>query len=141
MRDKSTRRPPNFRQPTPRQQAMRPGTMAESAAEALGLKALVFVTEDEGRLFRFLAECFGAGAGNRIIFCLAIVLGLFPCAFNPALLLQSDKGRVERALVQVEQILRYVLQTCGDSVSMLRPHGCECSEDDQIEGALQKLDA
>lgn len=56
MRDKSTRRPPNFRQPTPRQQAMRPGTMAESAAEALGLKALVFVTEDEGRLFRFLAE-------------------------------------------------------------------------------------
>lgn len=56
MRDKSTRRPPNFRQPVTRTQVKRPGTITESAAEALGLQALVFLTEDEGRLLRFLTE-------------------------------------------------------------------------------------
>lgn len=34
----------------------RPGTISRDAAEAVGLKALLFVTEDEGRLFRFLTE-------------------------------------------------------------------------------------
>lgn len=66
MRDKSTRMPPNFRQPAAgspvarspaaRNQGKRPGTITESAAEALGLQALVFIVEDEGRLSRFLAE-------------------------------------------------------------------------------------
>ena len=57
MQDKTRLRPPGKPRANPGHRAAKTaGTITRSAAEELGLKALLFLAEDEGRLIRFLAE-------------------------------------------------------------------------------------
>ena len=72
---------------------------------------------------------------------IAIAFGLAPGSFDAALLFQADEGGVERSLIQVEGLIGDLEETGRDGVGVLRPHGGEGSENDQVECTLQDLHA
>src|SRR5580698_1758860 len=89
--------------------------------------------------FGFGRELSPAGARQRVKLCFAIVFGDAPFRRNPAALFKAQKRGVKRALIQLEQILRDLLDAHGDSVAVLRAHRVERFEDDQIQRALQNF--
>ena len=82
-----------------------------------------------------------AGLRDGVVLRLAIALGPLPRALDPPLLLEADQGGVQRALIQRERIVRHLLEAGGEPVGMLRPHGRQGAQDDEIERALQQLHA
>lgn len=78
---------------------------------------------------------------DGVVLGLAVVLGPLPRTANPALLLEAHECCVQGALVEGERVVRHLGQPCRQTVGMLRPHGRECTEDDEVERALQELDA
>ena len=53
------------------------------------------------------------------------------------MLLKSDQGRINRALVKIQGVPRDLLQPVGDPIGMLRTHGGKGAEDHEVESALQ----
>ena len=62
-------------------------------------------------------------------------------SLDPTLLFEADEGGIERPLFQREGMLGDLLEPRGDAVGVLRPHRGERPQDDQVERALQKIDA
>jgi hypothetical protein len=87
---------------------------------------------------RLLGEGFLAGFGDRIEFGLAVGFGPVPRAGDPTLLFQADQRGIERALVELEQILRNLLEARGYGVGMLPAHGFERAENDQVQRTRQE---
>ena len=53
------------------------------------------------------------------------------------MLLDPNKRRINRPLVEIQGILRNLLEPAGDAVRMLRPHRGKGAENDQVQSALQ----
>jgi hypothetical protein len=58
---------------------------------------------------------------------------------NPAIL-EADEGGIERTLVEIQVVLRDLLQASRDLVSVLSSHGRQGSQNDQVQRPLQKLE-
>ena len=85
-------------------------------------------------------QLFAAFGGEEVELGAAIVLrnaffGRDPAAFDEAM-----EGRIERALLDLEHVLGLALDSFGDGMAV-GGAGRERAQDEQIEGALQKLDA
>ncbi len=90
---------------------------------------------------RLLGERTCARPRDRVVLGLAVVLGGLPGPFDPALLLQADERGIERALIQPDGLLGDLLDPGGDAVGVLRAHGGERSQHDELEGAGEQVGA
>ena len=54
------------------------------------------------------------------------------------MLLQPKRG-LDRALVEIQRVLRYLLEPVCNAIGMLRPHRGERAEDYEIECALEDI--
>ena len=62
--------------------------------------------------------------------------GVLPLRSNPTLLLETMEGRLERAVVNAENIGGGLLDQFGDSVSV-RCTAKQCAQDDHVQGPVQ----
>lgn len=67
----------------------------------------------------FLFELGAARRGQRIKLGLPACLGFFPFGFNPGFLFQAVQSRVERALLDLQDVARNLLNAFGDSPAVL----------------------
>ena len=91
--------------------------------------------------FGLLVERLQPGFRDRRSPRLAVAFGALPGALDPALLAPAARGRIERALVQIEGVVGDLGEPAGEPVCVLRAHRGERPQHDQIEGSLQQLDA
>jgi hypothetical protein len=80
------------------------------------------------------------GLGDGIELCFPVAFRSAPRAFNPAILLQADEGRIQRSLVEIQVVPRHLLQPRGDLVCVLRSHGRQGPQNDEVQRSLQKLE-
>src|SRR6266853_2852744 len=66
----------------------------------------------------------------------AVVLARAPLARDPALLLEPEQRRINRALVQGEGSLRHLFDAARDAVAVERAHHVEGLEHHQVERAV-----
>jgi len=67
------------------------------------------------------------------------LLNLNQGTLYPALVRLEQYGWIESALVEVEQPIGDLLETRGDLIGVLRAHGLECAQDDEVKCPLQQL--
>jgi hypothetical protein len=67
----------------------------------------------------------------------AVVLGDAPLGANPALVLQSMERGIQRALVELQNILGELLDAYCDAPSMRRLPDLQCLENEQLERSLK----
>src|SRR5713226_314141 len=89
--------------------------------------------------FRFGGELFPAGARQRVILRFAIVVRDAPLRGDPAALLQPQQRRIQRALIQLQQVLGNLLDALRDAVAVQRSQGIERLQNDQVQGSLENL--
>src|SRR5262249_2285766 len=95
--------------------------------------------EDGGRLIPFAGfflELLAAGAGQLVELGFAVVFRYAPFRGDVAVLLEFKEGRVERTVVDREQISAGLLNAAGDAVAVEQAHGLKSLEDHQRESAL-----
>ena len=85
-------------------------------------------------------ELLSAAASELVVFGAAVVVGGAPFGLDPATALEAVKGGIERTLLDAEDVARYLLDALGDGPAVLRAEG-KSLEDEQVEGALRKVDA
>ena len=88
---------------------------------------------------RFLGNQLFAAAGRQPIeLGLAAVVGFAPVSLQPSALFQAMQGGIERALLHLEYILRYLTNALCDSVAVYGAEGNNL-KDEHVERALQKV--
>src|SRR5207245_1424720 len=90
-------------------------------------------------LFRFFSQSALPRCRETIVFRLALVFRLTPFARDPALVFQAIQRRIQRALLNLQAILRNLLDAQEDAVTMQRPEG-NGLEDQHVQSALQKVE-
>jgi hypothetical protein len=55
-------------------------------------------------------------------------------------LLNPDKSRIDSALIEIQGVIRDLLEPVGDAIGMLRAHGSKDAEDHEVESALQNFE-
>ena len=68
----------------------------------------------------FCKQLFAAGSRQRVELRLAIVIRGAPLGRNPSALFQAQQCRVERALIELEQIFRDLLNALRNAVAVQR---------------------
>ena len=68
-------------------------------------------------------------------------LGNAPLGLDPAMVFQPVEGRIKRALVHLEHILRYLLNTFGDSPAMQSAAGPKGAKDEKVKSTLQEIES
>src|SRR4029077_19143964 len=86
-------------------------------------------------------KLFAPAASQRVILGLAIVVGDAPFRRDPTALFEPQKGRIERALVELEKIRGNLLNDHGGLEPVQRTQSFEGLEHYQIERALQHFAA
>src|SRR2546429_7713163 len=84
------------------------------------------------------AEMLAARGGERVIAGAPVVLGDAPFALDPGGEQQPLQRRIERALADLQHVLRQDFQPLGDAVARRRA-GDERPQDEQIERARQQI--
>ncbi len=87
--------------------------------------------------FRFFLELLASGASQGVILRLAVIFGNTPLGGDPAALLEAQQRRIERSLVQLQQVFRDLLDAHSDPEAVHRPHGIERLQHQQIKCSLQ----
>ncbi len=83
-------------------------------------------------------ELFAAFAVEAVELGLAAGFACGPFGCNPTLLLEPVEGRIERALLYLQNLFRYLLYALGDGPSVLRLVG-EGAENEKVESALNEI--
>src|SRR5919106_2041759 len=78
--------------------------------------------------------------GEPVELGLAVVLGRAPFRGDQPLLFHSVQRGIERAFFDPEDVFGQLVDASGDAVAMVGP-GAEAFEDEEVERALQKVDA
>ena len=81
-----------------------------------------------------------AAVGEFVVFGAAIVFGGAPAGFDPAAAFEAVEGGIEGALLNLENVAGNLLYALGDGPAVLGFEG-EGAEDEEVEGALRKIDA
>src|SRR5215472_15961383 len=68
-------------------------------------------------------------------------LGNTPLGLDPALVFETMKRRIQRTLVRLEHILRYLADSLGNCPPMHGTAGLQSAENEQVQGPLQKIEA
>src|SRR5438309_4233888 len=89
----------------------------------------------------FCEQLLASSARQRVKLRLAVILRSAPFRNNPAALLEPQQGRIERALVELEQVFRNLLDTLGNAVAVQRAHSMQGLQDNEVERALQNFSA
>ena len=95
--------------------------------------------DDFGRLrplAHFRGKLFLAGLRDPVELGAAIVLRHAPFRRDGAFLFELEENRVERAVVDGQQVVAGLLDAARDAISVLRPHGIERLEDHEGQRAL-----
>src|SRR5580698_747005 len=77
-----------------------------------------------------------AGLGELVEFCLAIVFRRAPARSDEALLFELQQRRVERAVVQLQQVSAGLLNAPRQPVTVLRTHGFKRAQHHQRQSSL-----
>src|SRR6476661_4071260 len=83
-------------------------------------------------------ELFLPGLGEPVELGAAVVLRDAPFGLDGPLVLEPVERRIERSLVDLEQIAGHLLDALGHAPPMLGPQA-QSLQDQQIESALQKI--
>ena len=78
-------------------------------------------------------------AGLLLALAVAIFLAPFASGYDDGL--DAVAGRLGFDALEHERVLGSLLDACGNPVGMLRPHGVERPQHDQVERALEEIDA
>src|SRR5262249_50278148 len=89
-------------------------------------------------VFEFLGQLLSAGPGEGINLGHAAVLGLLPLAAHKPLALESMQCRVERALLNIENLPRGYEDSLGDPVAVQGSWG-QHFQYEKVEGALEEF--
>src|SRR4051794_31130052 len=84
------------------------------------------------------SELLSARLGEAIELRTPVVFGITPGGFDPALLLETVERGVKRSLRNLQHVARDLLQPLRDAPAV-HVAGREGSEDEQIEGTLEKV--
>ena len=85
----------------------------------------------------FFRQLFLALGGEFVIFGAAIRFRDFPFGGEPAAAFETVKGRVDRAVFDLQRVVRTDANGLADAVAMAGTP-LECLEDKEIESSLQK---
>jgi len=77
--------------------------------------------------------------GDGVELGFAIVAGGAPFGLDPSALLETNKGGIDRALVEQDFISADLLNAASDAVAVERAHGGEGLQDHEVERALQEI--
>lgn len=78
------------------------------------------------------------GLGELVVFRAPVILRCSPVRFYPAPPLQTMQGGIERPLLYLKYITRYLLDPLGYGPSMLGPKR-KRPQDKEVEGTLRKV--
>src|SRR6266850_2804214 len=87
--------------------------------------------------FGFGKQLFSARPRQRVVLGFAVVLRRTPFGGDPSPLFQAQQCRIERALVELKQIFRHLLDALRDAIAVQRPKRFESLQNNQVERALQ----
>src|SRR6266852_6390145 len=87
----------------------------------------------------FRREVPPARGGQAVKFCAPVICGSSPFGFDPSFLQEPLERRVERAVLDLENVLRGLLDELGDAVAMHRPPA-KRAQDEQVQGSLQEIE-
>src|ERR1700722_10595950 len=76
--------------------------------------------DEAGPLGVFAHQVLPAGGGELVKLGAAILLGSLPAGCDPALGFQPFQGRIERAELDIQRLMRDAANAFGDSVAMQR---------------------
>src|SRR5215469_8334472 len=85
-------------------------------------------------------ESLAAGRRERVKAGAAAKLGNAPCGLYPAAMLEAVQRGVKRALIDLQSVLRNLLDAFGDSPAV-QSAGAKRAEDEKIKGALEEIEA
>src|ERR1700709_517267 len=102
----------------------------QNAAHALG---------ETGPALLLLRELFAAGGGERIETGLPVLFRGAPFGAHPAVLLHAVERRIERALLDAEQLGRGLLNVRGDGVAVHLALRFERLEHEESQGSLEDV--
>src|ERR1700687_1776246 len=88
----------------------------------------------------FRCELFAPSRSQLVVLGAAVVLGGAPVGLDPAASLKAMQGRIERALLNLHDVTRNLLQALGNGPAVARAES-ESFQNEEIESALRKLDA
>src|SRR5437762_789834 len=141
VRNSSSRSPSSWRlRKRPRKRAPKIRTHSISGSFRTAEKAC----HERGHAFPTLCFCeqlFAASPRQRVKLRLAVIFRGAPFGSDPATLLEAQQGRIERALVQLEQVFRNLLDTLGDAIAVQRAHGVKGLQNNEVKRALQNFSA
>ena len=84
------------------------------------------------------ASCLRPGLGQPVELRAPVVVRVAPRRLDPALLLEPVERRVEGPLIDLEDILRHLLQALGDAPSMHVARR-QRAENEEVERALEEV--
>src|SRR5262245_22751777 len=76
---------------------------------------------DSFPVLRLVGGLLPAGAGNGVVLCLSVGVGLAPGRRNPTALLEAEQRGIDRALIELEHVLADLLDAPRDPVTVKRP--------------------
>src|SRR5712692_5356808 len=80
-----------------------------------------------------------ARGGQAVKFCAPVICGSSPFAFDPSFLQEPLERGIERAVLDLENVLRGLLDELGDAVAVHRPPA-KRAQDEQVQGSLQEVE-
>src|SRR6516225_7766590 len=82
---------------------------------------------------------FSPDSRELVEFRAALVVALAPMRGDPPPLLEAYERRIDRALIEVQQVVRHLLDPPGDAVPVRRAEGVERLQHHDIERPLQHI--
>src|SRR6185437_1060672 len=90
-------------------------------------------------VLRFAGELLCARAREGIKARAAIIFRNAPFRANPAALFEADERGIEGALIELEHIVRHLLEAAGDAEAVERAKGAERLKNEEIERPLENV--
>src|SRR5580700_6314026 len=84
-----------------------------------------------------LGKLFAAGPGHRIIPGSPVILGDAPPGLDPASLFKPQQGRIKRALIELQYVLRDLLDSLSNAITVHRPHDVQGPQNQEIQSTLK----
>ncbi len=86
-----------------------------------------------------LGELSSPGRSDRVELRLPVLLRGAPFRRNPLLLLHAQERRIERALIELQQLAADLLDPPGEAVAVHRPEHVERAQDEEDQRALEDV--
>ena len=85
-------------------------------------------------------ELLAPGFREFVVFRAAVVIGGAPAGLDPAAAFEAMQRRIQRALLNLQNLARDLMEALGNAPAVLGAEG-ESSENQEIQSSLRKFDA